>query len=92
VAVAAQETVRQDVNLEASGGPVEGRGMGDQPQGDNCPGCGQPAMEFGGLGAAMAQRFCSNDQCHVFMWEPDKTLDELMADMQVQGLPDWLAP
>ena len=35
-------------------------------------------MAFGGLGAAMAQRFCGNEQCHVFMWEPDKTLGELM--------------
>jgi len=66
--------------------------MSDQLQGDNCPGCGEPAMALGGLGAVMAHCFCGNEQCQVFLWEPDKTLEELSQDMQVVELPDWLPP
>lgn len=61
--------------------------MSDQPQGEDCPGCGQPAMNFGVLQAVMAQRFCGNNQCHVFTWDPDRSLTELVDDFAVIDIP-----
>jgi hypothetical protein len=56
-----------------------------EPAGLRCPGCQQPAELAlpGGL-----QAFCGNTECHVFMWEPDKTLAELAADSAYIDLPD----
>lgn len=50
-----------------------------------CPGCGQPPMQFA-VPLVPEQAFCGNDQCHVIMWDPTKTLDELVADSQTVNL------
>lgn len=62
-----------------TGEPVDGQ------QGVRCPGCGQPAelVLVGG-----GQAFCGNEDCHVFSWDPAKTLAELADDMQQIELPE----
>jgi hypothetical protein len=54
------------------------------PQGYLCPGCGQVAdlVLVGG-----GQAFCGNDECHVFCWNPAKSLTELFGNMEQVELP-----
>lgn len=54
-----------------------------EPQGYTCPGCGQPAAI-----ALSGQAWCGNDECHVMAWNPDKTLEEMAADIQQVSFPD----
>lgn len=56
-----------------------------EPQGLTCPGCGSPPRIL-----LTDQAFCGNDDCHVMMWNPNKTLDELAADAKFDvQLPDF---
>lgn len=53
----------------------------------SCPGCGQPPkFQLGD------QAFCGNDGCHVLMWNPTMTLDQLAADVQLIDPPDLGRP
>lgn len=55
----------------------------DEPQGVFCPGCQKPAAMFGG-----GMAWCGNDACHVLNWNPEKTLDELAANVhQIRRIP-----
>lgn len=47
------------------------------PAGLICPACEQIAA----IVISDQQAFCGNDECPVLMWNPAKTLAELMADM-----------
>lgn len=47
------------------------------PAGLICPACEQIAATV----ISDQQAFCGNDECPVLMWNPAKTLAELMADM-----------
>jgi hypothetical protein len=38
-----------------------------------CPGCRQPSTRI----LSEVQAFCTNDDCHVFLWNPSMSLDEL---------------
>jgi hypothetical protein len=42
-----------------------------------CPACGTPAA----LVISAQQAFCGNDDCRIFMWEPGKTMDELLENL-----------
>lgn len=48
--------------------------MSGQPIGLNCPGCGEPPE----LLIGDRQAFCGNDDCRLLMWDPAKTLDEML--------------
>lgn len=57
--------------------------MSDEPTGNSCPGCGQPAaLELS------EQCWCGNDDCHVLTWNPTMSLKELAADVGEIHLPD----
>lgn len=57
-------------------------------QGDACPGCGAPALPSSLQ--LFQQRFCESPDCHVLMWNPDRSLDELLAsDVHEVDLPPW---
>jgi len=56
------------------------------PAGYHCPGCGRHAMMILGGGT---QAFCGSDDCSILMWDPTKTLEELMADMHEIDLRGW---
>lgn len=48
----------------------------------NCPRCGSPpAMQFD-----PAQAFCGNEACDVLAWDPQKTLTQLEANVNVIDL------
>lgn len=51
---------------------------------ERCPGCQQLARTvlLGGV-----QAFCGTEDCHVFMWDPTKSLDELAADVTHMDIP-----
>lgn len=52
-----------------------------------CPGCGRPP-EFG----FATQAFCGNDDCHVFTWNPTKTLAENLESSSTIEPPSFLTP
>lgn len=50
--------------------------MTSEPAGLHCPGCGQPAdITIGGT-----QAFCANDACTVIMWNPAKSITEMLSE------------
>jgi hypothetical protein len=51
--------------------------MADSRAGLICPGCEQTALAVIGY----QQALCGNDECPVLIWNPAKTLVELMADI-----------
>lgn len=78
--------------------------MTTEPQGLTCPGCGHAAMVLtigGALVVDSGQAFCPNEACHVFSWDPSKTLGELadnaqridlVGEWQCAACGDWFGP
>jgi len=60
----------------------------EEKAGSRCPGCQQEGLVLPGAG----QAFCRNEECHMVTWNPQKTLTELHAELNLIELPDWLAP
>lgn len=54
-----------------------------EPVGNSCPGCGEPAE----LEVGTEQFFCGSNDCHVLMWNPTLTLEELQADIGELRIP-----
>jgi hypothetical protein len=69
--------LRDDVGCPG-GSARDGRtGMIDaEPIGLNCPGCGEPPRFL----IAPNQAFCGNDSCRMLMWDPAKTVAEMIAE------------
>lgn len=61
-----------------------------QPVGMFCPGCGRQAAAALGDPATAIQAFCTSDDCHVFMWNPQLSVEQLADDAATTELPDWL--
>ena len=57
--------------------------MSAGPVGLKCPGCGEPPVFLFGGGT---QAWCGTDDCPILTWNPEKTLAELNADVQVVDL------
>jgi len=51
------------------------------PIGLNCPGCGDLGDQLG-----TSQAFCWNKACRILMWDPVKTLDEMIDGLRIIDL------
>lgn len=64
--------------------------MGETEVTPRCPGCDSEPYELNlPFGAGLStQRFCPNDECHVFIWNPTLSVEQNMAAMSTIDLPD----